>query len=81
MIIFENVSCLASATSSLYKNAKVHHVYHRCLCFILDTFDTTAQDYKSLHIISAEILPKIVSEHVVISTLTRVFYLQIRNIH
>ena len=32
-----------------------------------------AQDCKSLHIISAEILLKIVSEHVVISTLTKVF--------
>ena len=27
---------LAHETSSLYKNAPVQNVYHRCLCFIFD---------------------------------------------
>ena len=33
------INCIEYETGSLYKNAKVHNDYHRCLCFIFDDDD------------------------------------------
>ena len=33
------INCIEYETSSLYKNANVHNVYHRCLCSIFDDDD------------------------------------------
>ena len=33
------INCIEYETESLYKNAKVHNDYHRCLCFIFDDDD------------------------------------------
>ena len=38
------INCIAYETSSLYKNAKVHNDYHRCLCFIFDDDDDDNDD-------------------------------------